>query len=29
MAYTPKIIDKWLHVAQDGYPAVTRFHSRN
>jgi hypothetical protein len=29
MAYTPKIIDKWLHVAQDGYPAVTRFHNRN
>ncbi len=26
--WRPKIIDKWLHVAQDGYAGVTRYHSR-
>lgn len=25
MAYTPNVIDKWLHVSQDGYAGVTRF----
>ena len=26
--WRPKIIDKWLHVTQDGYAGVTRYHSR-
>lgn len=26
--FRPKIIDKWLHVAQNGYAAVIRYHSR-
>lgn len=25
---TPKVIDKWLNVTQDGYAGVTRYHSR-
>ncbi len=28
MAYTPKILDKWLHVTQDGYKGVTRYRER-
>lgn len=26
--WRPKIIDKWLHIAQDGYAGVIRYHSR-
>lgn len=26
--WRPKIIDKWLHITQDGYQGVIRYHSR-
>lgn len=28
VTYQPKIIDKWLHVTQDGYQGVIRYHDR-
>lgn len=27
--YTPKVIDRYLHVTQDGYAGVVRYHHRN